>query len=159
MEFQLLIGFVLTLMPVTELRVGLPLIIDYCLKNNLSILPFFLLVVLLNVFVIFLAYSFLEFLHKYLIKWKFYAKIFNRFIEKLRKKNDKFEKKFNEIGYLALVLFVAIPLPGTGAWTGTLVAWLFGLEKRKSVLAISLGVLIAGILILIASLGILGIFY
>ena len=159
MDLQLIWGLLFTILPITELRLGLPIVVKYCLENDLTVWPFFLLVLLLNVLVVFVIFFFLEIIHKHLLKWRFYNKIFHKFIEKLRKKNEKFEKKFNEIGYLALVLFVAIPLPGTGAWTGTLLAWLTGLEKKKSIVAISLGVLIAGLIILFISLGIGGIFY
>ena len=58
--------------------------------------------------------------------------------------------------FLGLMLFVAIPLPGTGAWTGSLVAALFGLPKRQSLLAVALGVLICGAIMCLASYGILG---
>ena len=54
------------------------------------------------------------------------------------------------------MLFVAIPLPGTGAWTGSLVASLFGLPKRSSFLAVTLGVLISGVIMCLASYGVLG---
>ncbi len=159
MDFQLILGLLLTILPITELRAGLPVIVDYCFKNNLPILPFFLIVVLLNVLIVFVIYFFLEKIHKILLKWKFYARIFSRFVEKLRRRNKKFELKFNQRGYLALVIFVAIPLPGTGAWTGTFLAWLVGLEKKKSILAIALGVVIAGLIILFSSIGIISLFY
>ncbi|MBQ8528669.1 MAG: small multi-drug export protein [Clostridia bacterium] len=58
--------------------------------------------------------------------------------------------------FWALTLFVAIPLPGTGAWTGSLVAALFGLPKRKSFLAVTLGVLISGVIMCLASYGVVG---
>ena len=56
------------------------------------------------------------------------------------------------------MLFVAVPLPGTGAWSGCLVSWLLGLDRKKSILAISLGVIIAGLIILFASLGVFSLF-
>jgi uncharacterized membrane protein len=59
-----------------------------------------------------------------------------------------------ELGYIALMIFVAIPLPGTGAWTGTLIAWTLGLNRLKSFIAIAVGVLIAGLLVLLLSLGV-----
>lgn len=58
--------------------------------------------------------------------------------------------------FTALMLFVAIPLPGTGAWTGSLVAALFCLPKRLSMLSIALGVLISGVIMCLASYGVLG---
>ena len=64
--------------------------------------------------------------------------------------------KISAGAFLGLMLFVAIPLPGTGAWTGSLVAALFGLPKRSSLLAVTLGVLICGVIMCLASYGILG---
>jgi uncharacterized membrane protein len=58
--------------------------------------------------------------------------------------------------FIALMIFVAIPFPGTGAWTGSLVAALFNLPKRKSFLAVALGVLISGIVMCLASYGTVG---
>jgi hypothetical protein len=58
--------------------------------------------------------------------------------------------------FFGLLAFVAIPLPGTGAWTGSLVASLFGLPKRSSFLAVTLGVLISGVIMCLASYGVLG---
>lgn len=58
--------------------------------------------------------------------------------------------------FIALFLFVAIPLPGTGAWTGSLVASLFNLPKRWSLLAVFLGVLLSGVIMTLASYGVLG---
>ncbi|MBQ2876352.1 MAG: small multi-drug export protein [Clostridia bacterium] len=58
--------------------------------------------------------------------------------------------------FAALLLFVAIPIPGTGAWTGGLVAALFDLPKRWSILAIALGVLTSGVIMTLASYGVLG---
>jgi uncharacterized membrane protein len=159
MVWELIWGLVLTILPITELRIGLPVVINYCLKNNLSIFPFFMLVIALNCLVVFFIFFFLENIHNYLLNWRTYKKFFNKFLEKTRKRQEKFEKKFHDLEYLALVLFVAVPLPGTGAWTGTFLAWFFGLRKEKAIPAILLGVISAGILILLASLGILNLLY
>lgn len=76
-------------------------------------------------------------------------RIFNRFFDWLfartRRKTSQAVEKYEE---LALVLFVAIPLPITGAWTGSLVSYLFGLDKSKSLIFIFIGVLIAGAIML-----------
>ena len=65
-------------------------------------------------------------------------------------------RKMSSGVFITLILFVAIPLPGTGAWTGSLVSSLFGLPKRKSLLAIFIGVLISGVIMTLASYGIVG---
>ncbi len=155
---ELFWGLLLTILPISELRIGLPLVVDYALRNNISLLPLFILVLMLNLLVIFFVFFFLDYLHKHLLKIKAYRKGFDFYLEKLRKRVDKFEKKFNEVGFLALILFVAIPLPGTGAYTGSLVVWVLGLERKKSIISIALGVLLAGLLILLGSLGLLSLF-
>lgn len=66
------------------------------------------------------------------------------------------ERKMSGAVFTALMLFVALPIPGTGAWSGSLVASLFNLPKKKSFLAILLGVLICGIIMTLASYGVLG---
>ena len=72
----------------------------------------------------------------------------------------KFGKKLEEKAgaglYVALLLFVGIPLPGTGAWTGTLAASLLDMDFKKSVLYVLGGVLLAGAIMLLASLGVFG---
>ena len=73
-----------------------------------------------------------------------YVNLFDKFVEKTR---HKIEEKINRFGYLGVALFVAIPLPITGAWTGTLGAWIFGLHKRKTIAAVILGVTISGLIV------------
>ncbi len=149
METQIIIGLILTVLPVFELRVGLPIILEHLTRNDLSIWPYFLIVLILNVLVIFLIFLFLDFFHELFLKSKSYKKVFERVLRKLQRKIAKVE----EAKYLALMLLVAVPLPGTGAWTGTLIAWILGLNRLKSFLAIASGVIIAGFLVLLASLG------
>jgi uncharacterized membrane protein len=156
MELQILIGLLLTVLPIVELRGGLPVVVEYCLRNQINIWPYFALVIILNVLVIFVLFLFLDFLHERLMNWNFYRRVMSRYLEKIQRKSLNVQKKFDDLGYIALALFVAIPLPGTGAWTGTFVAWVLGLSRWKSILAISIGVLIAGFLVLLASLGIFG---
>ena len=81
-----------------------------------------------------------------------YRKLFERIIERSRK---KIHNRVERFGYLGLMLFVAIPLPITGAYTGTLGAWVLGLEPKKTFLAVLGGVIISGIIVtLISYLGI-----
>jgi uncharacterized membrane protein len=150
---ELILGLLLTILPITELRIGLPIVLKYVLDNSLPIFPFFLLVLLLNILVIFFIFWFLDYLHKIFLKWKFYKKNFEKILVQIHRKGHKLEKRMNEIGWIALVLFVAVPLPGTGAWTAVLIAWALDLDRKKSIASISLGVVIAGILILLASFG------
>ena len=72
--------------------------------------------------------------------------------------NKKSRERLSLTVFFALAIFVAIPLPGTGAWTGSLVASLFNLPKRDSFLAIALGVLTGGVIMCLASYGIVSVF-
>jgi len=152
MDLKLFYAFILTLMPISELRVGLPLAISYGLENNIPIWIIFLNIIFLNILLIFIIFYFLDKIHCYFMNLKFYEKLFNKNVLRLRGRLNKI-KNHSKGEFIAIALFVAIPLPGTGAWTGCLLAWLLGLNRKKSVLAISLGVLIAGVLILLGTLG------
>ena len=70
----------------------------------------------------------------------------------------KYSKKFETYSGFALALFVGIPLPVTGAWSGCLLSWILDLDRKKSILSISLGVIIAGILVFFGTLGFLSLF-
>ena len=156
---QLLLSLILSVLPVSELRGGLPLAVDYAVKNNVPIFPIFVLIVTLNILVVFLIFFFLDFIHESLMRFSAYRKMFGIVINRTRKKADKVEARLPVYGYLTLTLFVAIPLPVTGAWTGTLIAWFLGLERKRSIPAIALGVCIAGLLVLLASLGVINLIY
>ncbi len=150
---QLILALILSVLPVSELRGGLPLAVNYALKNNLPILPIFLLILILNILVIFFIFFFLDYLNARLLKIKAYRKFFEYYLKRTRKKTKKLDEKMSVMGFIALSLFVAIPFPTTGAWTGTFIAWVLGLDRKKSILAIAFGVLIAGLLVLFATLG------
>ena len=80
-------------------------------------------------------------------------KFLNKFATWLLKKVEKNRAKIEKYGILGVALFVAIPLPGTGAWTGSLVAAVIDMKFRKSVLSAFIGVLIAGIVITLVCYG------
>jgi len=153
MNLKIIYALVLTVLPITELRVGLPVALSYAVEESVPIALVFSLVILLNVLLVFFVFYFLDKIHSVLLNVKAYEKVFNFYLRRLQKRIDKFEERYSAQGFLALALFVAVPLPGTGAWSGCLVAWLLGLERKKSILAISAGVIMAGILILIGTLG------
>ncbi|MCM1053198.1 MAG: small multi-drug export protein [Ruminococcus sp.] len=144
-----LIMFIISLMPILELRGGL---IAASLMNA-PILPSFLVCLVGNIlpipFILWFITSIFAFIKK---KSKKLGKIITKLEEKANSKKEQIER----LKYLGLVLFVGIPLPGTGAWTGCLIAALLGMDKKKSFYAAVLGVFIAGIIMLIFSYGILG---
>lgn len=145
-----LVVFVIAMLPIVELRGAVPVGINIChlvwyktfiiaLLGNLAPVPFLLL--------------FLDRVAKFLSRLKVFARFFDWLFTRTRKKS----KVIEEYKFWGLVIFVAIPLPGTGAWTGTLAAFLLGMDFKRSLLAIALGVLFAGVLVMgLSLLGIWG---
>ena len=82
--------------------------------------------------------------------------ILTKFVNKMEQKAMNRSEKVSKGEFWGLMLFVAIPLPGTGAWTGALIAALLKMNRRDSFLSILLGVTIAGTLITLGTYGILG---
>jgi uncharacterized membrane protein len=144
----LLITLALCLLPISELRGGLP----YALSHDVPLLLAYPICVAANALVAPLVYLFLSSLHRLLVRWPLYDRLFQRIVERARR---KVHAKVEKYGYAGLILFVAIPLPITGAYTGTLGAWILGMDRRKTILAVCAGVTIAGVIVAaVASLGI-----
>jgi uncharacterized membrane protein len=135
-----LLTVLLGIIPISELRGAIP----YAYFNGVPLGLAFVIGVLSNALVPLIGFTFLSTLHKILDKWSFYHGIFERTVARTQKKVGS---KVSKYGLLGLMLFVAIPLPITGAWTGTLGAWVLGLDRKKSLLFILLGILIAGIVV------------
>jgi len=145
--FDVLIIIFLSIFPISELRGAIPLGISL----GLSPLFVFLISIFFNSIIFFPIYFGLDLLYeRFFCRFDFVRKILKR-IEKKRKKIDKY-------GYLGLVFFVAIPAPFTGAYTASVLAWLLRLNWKKSFLAISFGVVIAGIVVSLFTLGIINLF-
>ena len=158
MDLRLLYALFLTIMPITELRVGLPIAVIYAIDHSIPISLIFLTIILTNILIIFFIFYFLDNINSFFMKFNFYNRIFGRILKKFQKKVNSFEKRYKTIGFLALIFFVAIPFPGTGVWSGSLISWILDLNRKKSIAAISLGVVIAGILVLFGTLGFINLF-
>lgn len=145
-----LIAFLLSMLPLTELRGGIPYAVGV-----LEMPPYhaFLWATLGNIFVAILILKLLDPISQLLRK---YSKWFDNFFDKLFKKtHSKHAHKFIIWGEIFLVIFVMIPLPGSGAWTGSLVAFLLGIEFWKSLCLITVGLVLSGILITLATTGVI----
>ena len=142
-----LIAFIISLMPILELRggliaaslLGLDAVKGFviCFIGNIIPIPFILWLITP--------------LFDKMKKTKLFKGIATKLEKKAMSKKDKIEK----LQYIGLMLFVGIPLPGTGAWTGCLIAALLDMDKKKSMLYAILGVIMAGIIMLLFSYGIL----
>ena len=137
MSADLLVSMLLSFIPVSEVRGGIP----YGYFTGLPLAQVVPLCMLGNMVVPVFAWAFLATLHRWFyVHWNWYRMKFEKFLEKTRKKVQPSVEKY---GFWGLMVFVAIPLPMTGAWTGAVAAWLLGIEKHKALLAIVLGIIIA----------------
>ncbi len=135
--------FLISMLPVSELRGAIPLAMSV---YNMPVWQAFIWSVLGNLFVAVFVIWILDLLINKFLVHRIY--ILNRFFTWLFERTQrKYSKKIERWGDLALVIFVAIPLPGTGAWTGALIAFVFGIPLRRAFPAISLGVIIAGVIV------------
>lgn len=141
------IVFIISMLPILELRGGL--IAATLLK--VDFITGYLVSIIGNVLPIPIVLLFLEKIFNFLKKFNGTKKIVDKIEEKILSKKDQIEK----YGYLGLLLFVGIPLPGTGAWTGSGLAVLLHLDRKKSFIYILLGVILASIIMSILSYGIL----
>jgi len=136
----ILISILLSLLPIAELRGGIP----YAILKDIHPLVAYFVCCLSNILVYPIVLIFLEYFHKHFLKIKYYQYLFDKFVERTRKKT---QKKIEKWGFWGIMVFVMIPLPVTGAYTGSFAAWIFNINKRKSFFAVSLGVFIAGIIV------------
>ena len=147
-----LLIFLISMVPIIELRGAIPI----GLGMGLPVLPTYLLCVLGNMIPVPFIYLFAR---KFLI-WGYHKPLIGpicRFcINKGEKGGRKLEEKAGKGLTVALLLFVGIPLPGTGAWTGTLAASILDMKFKDVLIACMGGVLLAGIIMGLASAGLLG---
>ena len=147
-----LIIFLISMVPLIELRGAIPVAVAY----ELPLVPSYIIAVIGNM----LPVPFIFLFARRILEWgkdkKYIGKFFSWCHEKGEKGGRKLESKAGHGLYWALLLFVGIPLPGTGAWTGTLAASILNMDFKKSVLYVMLGVVLAGVIMLLASLGVFG---
>ena len=154
-----IIVFFISMIPIVELRGAIPI----AESLGLNIFMYYPIAIIGNLLPVLIIYLFA----RKVLEWgkdkKLTKKFFTWCIEKGDKGGEKLRKAAGNSGiFIALLLFVGIPLPGTGAWTGTLAASFLKLDFKTSILAVSLGVVLAGIIMslgskIVATLGWLGV--
>lgn len=140
--------FLISMMPILELRGGLlassllmipeEIAIPICIVGNILPIPFILL-----------------FIRK-IFQWMKHVKVFRGMIEKLESRAMGKSDSIRKYEFWGLLFFVGIPLPGTGAWTGALIASLLGIDIKKSSCAILGGIAMATVIMYVVSYGLLG---
>jgi uncharacterized membrane protein len=149
MDLAVLKIFFLAMAPIGELRVALPVALTH---YELPLLTAYVVSVLGNfipvVFIVYLLDPVQKFLSKHS---RFFKWFFKKLFERTRRKHTKKFETFEEV---ALITFVAIPLPVTGAWSGALAAFVFGISPKKSIPLIFIGILISGVIVTALTYGV-----
>jgi uncharacterized membrane protein len=143
---DILITLILAMSPISELRGAIPYGVN-------KLIPFpivFLISIIGNILPVIPLYFFLEKLLKFFEKYK-YGKKFNNWLINRTKKKSKIIETYETIG---LLIFVGIPLPMTGAWTGTIASVIFRLKFKNFIIGIIGGVLMAGVIVSSVTLGV-----
>ena len=146
------IVFLISMVPLIELRGAIP----YAVAFGLPLAPSYVIAIIGNMLPVPIIYLFAR---KVLIWGKdkpYIGKFFTFCLEKGEKGGKKLQAKAGRGLFVALLLFVGIPLPGTGAWTGTLAASLLDMDFKSRIIAVMLGVILAGIIMGAASAGLFG---
>lgn len=147
-----LIVFFVSMVPLIELRGAIPI----AAGMGLPFIQYYIIAILGNM----IPVPFIYFFARKILIWgkdkPFVGKFFSWCLEKGEKGGKKLQDTAGKGLFVALLLFVGIPLPGTGAWTGTLAASILDMDFKSSVLAVMLGVLLAGIIMALASMGLFG---
>ena len=147
-----LIVFFISMVPLIELRGAIP----YAVLFDLPFVPSYIIAVIGNM----IPVPFIFLFARKVLVWgkdkKVIGKFFTFCLEKGEKGGKKLQEKAGRGLFVALLLFVGIPLPGTGAWTGTLAASILDMDFKTSIIAVMLGVILAGVIMAIASTGVFG---
>ena len=152
-----LMVFFISMVPLIELRGAIPYAVGFINAGVPLSLPLCYCVAILGNM---LPVPFIFFFARKVLEWgadkPVIGKFFTFCLEKGHKVGEKLQAKAGRGLFVALLLFVGIPLPGTGAWTGTLAASLLDMDFKSSVIAVMLGVVLAGIIMGIVSMGVFG---
>ena len=144
--------FLISMVPIIELRGAIPVAVGM----GLPLIPSYIICIIGNM----LPVPFIYFFARKVLIWgadkPVIGKFFTFCLEKGEKGGKKLQAKAGRGLFVALLLFVGIPLPGTGAWTGTLAASLLDMDFKSSVIAVMCGVLLAGVIMALISNGVLG---
>ena len=139
----------ISMVPLIELRGAIPV----SQAMQLPIIPSYIVCIIANMIPVPIIYLFARKFLEWGQEKKYIGGICRFFLEKGTAAGQKLQSKVGRGLFLALLLFVGIPLPGTGAWTGTLAASLLNMRFRDTVIAVMLGVLLAGLIMMAGSLG------
>lgn len=145
MLVDIFVAMLWSISPFGEAKVGIP----YALLNGVNIYLAFIACFLANVLVFPIMSFFLDVINRYFARWYYYKKAA---IYVARRAKAGAGKNVNKYGYWGLMIFVLIPVPGTGVYAGSIAAYLFGLDRKKAFLASTIGIFISCVLVWVATL-------
>lgn len=147
-----LIVFFVSMVPLIELRGAIPI----AAGMGLPFIQYYIIAIIGNM----IPVPFIYFFARKILVWGVDKPVVGNFFTWCLEKGEKGGKKLQATAgkglFVALLIFVGIPLPGTGAWTGTLAASILDMNFKSSVLAVMLGVILAGIIMALTSMGLFG---
>ncbi len=152
MIIHYLIIFFISMVPLIELRGAIP----YAVGFGLPLVPSYIICILGNMLPVPIIFLFARKVLEWGAEKPVIGKFFTFCLEKGHKGGVKLQEKAGKGLFVALLLFVGIPVPGTGAWTGTLAASLLDMDFKSSVIAVLLGVVLAGVIMGLLSAGLFG---
>lgn len=145
-----LIVFFISMIPVAELRVAIPMAIGF----DLPLIHSYIICIIGNMIPVPFIYLFARKILLWGADKRYIGRFFQFCLEKGERGGEKLKAKAGRGLFVALLLFIGIPLPGTGAWTGTLAASFLNMDFKPTVLAAMGGVLLAGLIMAAASAGV-----
>lgn len=156
---QYLSLFFVSMVPLIELRGAIPMAVAYGFDSGWPLALAYIVCILGNMLPVPIIYFFA----RKVLEWgkdkRFIGRFFTFFLDRGHNAGQKLMKRGEKGFFLALVLFVGIPIPGTGAWTGTLGASLLDAGFKKSSIAVMIGVALAGVIMGVLSIFFKGLFY
>ena len=153
MFLKYVVIFLVSMVPLIELRGAIPIAEGF----GLNPLAAYIIAIIGNMLPVPIIYLFARRVLVWGADKRYIGKFFTWCLQKGEKGGQKLQAKAGQSVYVALLLFVGIPIPGTGAWTGTLAASVLDLDFKKSIAAVMGGVLLAGIIMMLGTQAVAGI--
>lgn len=152
-EFQTIIDLIVamgfSISPLGEAKVGIP----YGILNGVNIYMVFIFCVIANIMVFPLMIFFLDFVNGYFFKWRLYKR---SSIYIARKAKTKTQKGIEKYGFWGLMIFVMLPVPGSGVYAGTIASYIFKIKRREAFLANTVGIFFSSVIIWVSTLAAMG---
>lgn len=137
---EIILAMLWSVSPFGEAKVGIP----YAIFNDINIYLAFAVCFIANVLIFPIMSVFLDHVNRYFFKWRFYKK---SAIYVARKAKIGAGKNVQKYGFWGLLIFVMMPIPGTGVYAGSIAAYLFGIERKRAFLANTIGIFLSCVIV------------